>query len=115
MAEEQKKQGGGFLGGAKGFASGVTETVGGAVGGYVKSPPLPSFLTFKRIAFSNEFLPSRATNTVGDTVGTLGKGVGDTVGGVTKGVGDTTKKGGQLVTDQTGDGKKESAENPLGL
>ena len=68
------------------------------------------------------------TDTVGDTVGAVGKGVGDGIGalgtglgntvtGATSGIGDTTKAVGDTAksgTDSIG-GKKQDAQNPLGL
>jgi len=50
-------------------------------------------------------------------VGNLGKGVGDTVGGATSGISDTTKSVGDTAkggADSIG-GKKQDAQNPLGL
>ena len=67
------------------------------------------------------------TDTVGNTVGGVGKGVGDTLGGVTSGLGNTVKAGGDKVTGVTGkadsgsggakagDESKQTAQNPLGL
>jgi hypothetical protein len=66
------------------------------------------------------FLPPVITpteNHPGDGIGSAGKGLGDTVSGVTKGVGDTTSAAGDTVksgTDSIG-GKKQDAQNPLGL
>jgi hypothetical protein len=54
---------------------------------------------------------------VGDGVGALGKGVGDTASGLTSGVSNATKSVGDTAksgTDGIG-GKKQDAQNPLGL
>ena len=75
------------------------------------------------------------TNTVGDTVGSVGKGVGNTVGGestqdqiryrdeadisagATEGVGNTAKGAGDTVSGATGGSEStgHDAQNPLGL
>ncbi|KAK0509341.1 hypothetical protein JMJ35_008712 [Cladonia borealis] len=77
---------------------GVTDTAGKAVGG--------------------------VANTVGGTVGGLGKVLGDTVTGATGVVGDTAKGAGGTLQDTTSGlsntvteatGKKQDAQNPLGL
>lgn len=50
-------------------------------------------------------------------MGTLGQGLGQTITGATSGVSDTTKATGDTVksgTDSIG-GKKQDAQNPLGL
>lgn len=58
-----------------------------------------------------------AYTTPGDGLGSAGKGLGDTVSGVSKGVGDTTSAAGDSAKsglDSIG-GKKQDAQNPLGL
>jgi predicted small secreted protein len=63
------------------------------------------------------------TDTLGNTVEGVGKGVGNTLGGVTSGVGNTVKATGNTVkggTDKvTGAGagseERQNAGNPLGL
>jgi hypothetical protein len=114
---------GGILGGVTNTlgntTKGVTDTIGNTVGSVGKgklqhdiSPCQTHNFTTCKQSISLIYSPC-----VGEGVGNLGQGVGNTLGGVTEGVSDTTKGVGDTVkggTDSIG-GKKQDAQNPLGL
>lgn len=94
------------------LARGTTETVGKTVGGVTDTAgntgPSSPFLCL---------IPAKLLNLVSG----LGNTLGDTVKGLTGTVGDTAKNTGNTVentTDSIGEsigGKKQDAQNPLGL